>query len=127
MTGPASTPAAVDLVVAHGTGTALNDPAEARRCARVLARRRRSAGDRGQGVDRSHLGRRAALVNLDVALRCLAGGVVPPITGLRTVRPTRPRDCGFADGRCRCAGGLVQVNAFGFGGVNAVTLLVAAV
>ncbi|HEX8078774.1 MAG TPA: beta-ketoacyl synthase N-terminal-like domain-containing protein [Jatrophihabitans sp.] len=116
-------PAAVDLVVAHGTGTALNDSAESQALRKVLL----SAG--GDPLvtavkgSTGHTSGSASLVNLDVALRCLAGGQVPPITGLRTVLPE-------ADGLRFAVGepvplrpGLVQVNAFGFGGVNAVTLL----
>jgi 3-oxoacyl-[acyl-carrier-protein] synthase II len=95
------TPAETDLVVAHGTGTALNDPAECRAL---------------------HSGA-AALVNVDVAIRCLSTGLVPPVVGLRTVLP-EGTGLRFAVGdvaglRPR----LVQVDAFGFGGVNAVSLL----
>jgi 3-oxoacyl-[acyl-carrier-protein] synthase II len=119
-------PAEVDLVVAHGTGTALNDPTECAALRGVLL------GAGGSPVVTAikgvvgHTSGSASLFNVDVALRCLADGVVPPITGQRealdegaglrfalgqpvTLRPT-----------------LVQVNAFGFGGVNAVTLLEAA-
>lgn len=116
-------PADVDLVIAHGTGTALNDPTEAG----VLA------AEFGQSAERpwitgikgalGHTSGAAALMSVDVALRCLAQGVVPPVVGLeqpideahelRLVRGT-PVQAPLR---------LAQVNAFGFGGVNAVSLI----
>jgi 3-oxoacyl-[acyl-carrier-protein] synthase II len=116
-------PSTVDLVVAHGTGTMLNDPAESEALRKVVV---------GAGGDplvtavkgaTGHTSGSAALINVDVGLRCLAKCTVPPVAGLREVLAegsglrfvvgtpiaSRPR--------------LVQVNAFGFGGVNAVTLL----
>jgi 3-oxoacyl-[acyl-carrier-protein] synthase II len=116
-------PAAVDLVVAHGTGTALNDSAESAALRTVVL---------GAGGDplvtavkgsTGHTSGSAALVNLDVALRCLAGGVVPPITGLRTVLPEGEGLRFALAAPVALQPELVQVNAFGFGGVNAVTLL----
>ncbi len=118
-------PADVGLVVAHGTGTALNDPAE---CAALVREFGSDAGPLVTAVKGAvgHTSGVAALVNLEVALRCLAGGLVPAVTGLRVpldeaagvrlVRSTTvaPRPL------------LIQSNAFGFGGVNAVTLLEAA-
>jgi len=117
------TPAEVGLVVAHGTGTALNDPAECAAMNEVFR------GDvplvtAVKGAV-GHMSGTAALVNVDVALRCLAAGRVPPVVGLRAPLPEaggldlvrdRPRDL---------RPGLAQVNAFGFGGVNSVTLLTA--
>jgi 3-oxoacyl-[acyl-carrier-protein] synthase II len=119
----AADPAGVGLVVAHGTGTALNDPAECEALRKVLI----SAGadplvTAVKGAT-GHTSGSAALVNLDVALRCLAGRTVPPVTGLRE---TLPEGAGlrFVVGRPEpLRAGLVQLNAFGFGGVNAVTLV----
>lgn len=116
-------PSDVDLVLTHGTGTALNDPVECDAIRKVLI---------GGGADPlltgvkgavGHTSGAAALVNVDVALRCLSDGVVPPVSGLR-----KPLDEG-ADLRfvvsepAPAQPRLVQVDAFGFGGVNAVTLL----
>ena len=119
-------PAAVDLVVAHGTGTALNDSAESEALRTVLL---------GAGADplvtavkgaTGHTSGSASLVNLDVAMRCLASGEVPPIAGLRTVLAEGGRAALRRRRTGRLRPRLVQVNAFGFGGVNAVTLLEAA-
>jgi len=117
-------PEEVDVVVAHGTGTAINDALES-----TLIRE--TFGDGGPlvtGVKGAvgHTSGVAALVNLDVAIRCLRRRVVPPIVGLR-----RPLEEGagvrFVVGEPVAAPvRLAQVNAFGFGGVNAVNLLEAA-
>jgi 3-oxoacyl-[acyl-carrier-protein] synthase II len=123
---PGRDPAEVSLVLAHGTGTALNDPAECQAMREVLL-----AGGADPLVTAikgavGHTSGSAPLLNVDVALRCLATSTVPPVTGLRV-----PLDEGaglrFATARpSPLRQGLVQVNAFGFGGVNAVTLLEAA-
>lgn len=116
-------PSRVDVVVAHGTGTALNDPAECEALRKVVL---------GAGGDplvtavkgsTGHTSGSAALVNVDVALRCLASGTVPPVTGLREVLDEGAGLRFVRGGPLPARPGLVQVNAFGFGGVNAVTLL----
>ncbi|MFE3171543.1 beta-ketoacyl synthase N-terminal-like domain-containing protein [Amycolatopsis sp. NPDC059090] len=114
----------VDLVLAHGTGTELNDRVEAR----VL---REHLGENGPLVTAikgatGHTSGASALMSLDVALRCLATGWVPPVAGLD--RPAA--DCGgvrlVRSAPVRARPRLAQVDAFGFGGVNAVTLVGAA-
>ena len=112
----------VDLIVAHGTGTALNDPVELGAIAEVFG-----TADAGPLVTAGkgavgHTSGAAALVSLDLAARTLTGevpaiaGLVRPIAGATGIRLVRSplRDATV---------NLVQVNAFGFGGVNAVTLL----
>ena len=119
-------PADVELVIAHGTGTVLNDPMEAA----LLAE---SCGDTGNGPlvtalkgAVGHTSGAAALVNVHAAIGCLRDGVVPPVVGLEN-------PVAEADGlrlviqrAVRARVRTVQVNAFGFGGVNAVSLLEAA-
>jgi len=112
----------VDLVVAHGTGTALNDPAECAALRQVLVA---AGGDPVVTAVKGAVGHTsgaAAMVNLDVAARCLTSGQVPPVVGLR--RPL-PDGSGlrFATGPTALTPRLVQSEAFGFGGVNAVTLV----
>ncbi|WP_199434090.1 beta-ketoacyl synthase N-terminal-like domain-containing protein [Qaidamihabitans albus] len=114
----------VDLVVAHGTGTEQNDPAEARALRRVFTAPGRPVLTAVKGAV-GHTSGAAALVNVDVALRAMREGRVPPVVGLRTPIPETAE--------FRLAGGepghtpvrLAQVNAFGFGGLNAVTLMAA--
>jgi 3-oxoacyl-[acyl-carrier-protein] synthase II len=114
--------AEVDLVVAHGTGTALNDPAEARALreelhdhgGRPLVTATKGAVGHTSGV--------AALLNVDVAVRSLATGQVPPVVGLRTPDP-EVADLRLVTAPVWAAPRLAVCDAFGFGGVNAVTLL----
>jgi 3-oxoacyl-[acyl-carrier-protein] synthase II len=114
-------PAETGVVVAHGTGTALNDPTECAALRELLA----GADPLITAVKGAlgHMSGTAALIGLDVAIRCLADGVVPPVVGLREVLP-EGADLSFVRDRpAPLPARLAQVNAFGFGGVNAVTLV----
>lgn len=122
----ARAPRDVDVVVAHGTGTALNDPAECRAIRTVL---------QDEGADPwvtalkgavGHTSGAAALSNVDVAVRCLRRGVVPPIVGLAHPLPDAEGIRLVSRRPVPLPGSLAQVNSFGFGGVNAVTLVEAA-
>ncbi len=117
------TPADVDLVIAHGTGTLLNDPTEASVLHEVFGDRASQPLITGIKGALGHTSGSAALMSVDVAMRCLTHGTIPPLIGLqdaidegRALRFVSP-DAAHADVR------LAQVNAFGFGGVNAITLL----
>jgi 3-oxoacyl-[acyl-carrier-protein] synthase II len=119
-------PSAVDLVVAHGTGTALNDPTECAALRTVLLGAGAAPLVTAIKGAVGHTSGSASLLNVDVALRCLAGGVVPPVVGQR-VSLDEGAGLRFALGApVHLRPALVQVNAFGFGGVNAVSLLEAA-
>jgi 3-oxoacyl-[acyl-carrier-protein] synthase II len=116
-------PAEVDLVVAHGTGTGLNDPAECAVIGRCL--REHGADPLVTGVKGAtgHLSGAAGLLNLDVAVRSLHSGLVPPVVGLDTVLDEGTGIAFVRGGPVRRAVRLAQIHAFGFGGVNAVTLV----
>jgi 3-oxoacyl-[acyl-carrier-protein] synthase II len=58
-----------------------------------------------------------------MAVECLRTGVVPPVAGLRTPIPETAGLRLVAGEPARTTLRTAQVNAFGFGGVNAVTLL----
>lgn len=115
-------PAGTGLVVAHATGTALNDPAECAALEEVLLGAGATPVVTGLKGAVGHTSGAAALTNVDVALRCLEHGRVPPVAGLRA---PLPEGAGLNLARTPVAtpAGTVQVNAFGFGGVNSVTLL----
>ncbi|GIJ08932.1 beta-ketoacyl synthase N-terminal-like domain-containing protein [Micromonospora andamanensis] len=113
----------VRVVVAHGTGTALNDPAECRAIHEVILADRGDPWVTALKGAIGHTSGAAALCGVDVALRGLRVGAVPPVVGLGVplaeadgVRLVRDRPVAVP-------GSLTQVNSFGFGGVNAVTLL----
>jgi 3-oxoacyl-[acyl-carrier-protein] synthase II len=115
----------IDLVLAHGTGTALNDPTEAAALTEVFG----PDGPLVTGIKGAvgHTSGSASLMSGLVALEAMRTTVVPPVVGLRTpideavkLKLVRTGD------RVRQASRITQVNAFGFGGVNAVTILEAA-
>ncbi|MGW3603401.1 beta-ketoacyl synthase N-terminal-like domain-containing protein [Micromonospora sp. NPDC005161] len=116
-------PDQVDLVLAHGTGTALNDETEARVVAQVFA-----GCEPGPLVTAvkgavGHTSGGSALLSVAVAIEILRTGRVPPVVGL-----TRPASeaAGLRlvrDAAVRADPRVAQVDAFGFGGLNAVTLL----
>lgn len=115
-------PGDVELVFAHGTGTSLNDPTEATVLSGLLPGAAVTALKGAIG----HTSGASALHSLDVALRCLREGVVPPIAGLRRPIPEAEALRLVRDRAIPASARLAQVDAFGFGGVNAVTLLEAA-
>jgi 3-oxoacyl-[acyl-carrier-protein] synthase II len=116
-------PADVGLVLAHGTGTALNDPVECAALREVLLAGGASPLVTGIKGAVGHMSGTAALANLDVALRCLETGQVPPTVGLRTPLAEAEGLRLVRDVPSPLPSDVVQVDAFGFGGVNAITLV----
>ncbi|MEV5693460.1 beta-ketoacyl synthase N-terminal-like domain-containing protein [Micromonospora globbae] len=116
-------PDQIDLVLAHGTGTALNDATEAHVLAEVFAGC--APGPLVTAVKGAvgHTSGGSALLSVAVAVEALRTGHVPPIAGL--ARPA-PEAAGLRLVRgeaVRADPRVAQVDAFGFGGLNAVTLL----
>jgi 3-oxoacyl-(acyl-carrier-protein) synthase len=116
-------PQDIDLVMLHGTGTPLNDVSEAAALTEVFnapdARPLMTAIKAATG----HTLGSSGLLSLVMAVLALEQGLVPPIAGLTdpieeaaTLRLVahRARPCPLAT---------AQVNAFGFGGINAVAVL----
>lgn len=120
----ASVPAAaVNLVVAHGTGTMLNDPLEA-----ALVREVYGAHGPGPLITAlkgaiGHTSGGSALMSVDVALRAMKSSRIPPVVGLH--KPlAESAGLQFVMGEPAQANiQFAVVNAFGFGGVNSVTVL----
>jgi 3-oxoacyl-[acyl-carrier-protein] synthase II len=116
-------PGDVDVVFAHGTGTELNDPVEA-----AVLREVFGSADPGPLITAvkgavGHTSGASALTSLAMAVHTLRDGVVPPVVGLRQPL-AEGAGLRFVSDRPRTGDfGLVQVNAFGFGGVNAVSLI----
>ncbi|QCB92303.1 beta-ketoacyl synthase N-terminal-like domain-containing protein [Cellulomonas shaoxiangyii] len=114
-------PRDVDVVYAHGTGTLLNDEAEAVALSRVFgADAPVTAAVKGAT---GHTSGGSGLFSLVMAERTLATGLVPGVRGLREPTPAaaglRLPTGTVRIGRSRIA----QVDAFGFGGLNAVAVL----
>lgn len=116
-------PSQIDLLLAHGTGTALNDQNEIEAFKAVfgsLAPRVMISGIKSMT---GHTSGASALIGVITAIECLAQGRVPPTIGLSTPLP-EGEGLDFVAGAARTAPVRVaQVDAFGFGGVNAVSIL----
>ena len=116
-------PADIDLLMVHGTGTLLNDEAEATALGKVFAGVPTPPVTTAIKSMTGHTSGGSGLLSLVVAARALATGEVPGTVGLddpveeaawmRFVRRTT-RYPGLR---------LAQVDAFGFGGVNAVAVI----
>lgn len=114
-------PADIDYVNAHGTGTPLNDSAEAAAINRWAGPRTASLPVSSTKAAIGHLLGAAGAVEAVVCLMCLREQWLPPETNLGTPDPL----CGFPivrqprDARLN----VVLSNSFGFGGVNATLIL----
>lgn len=114
---------AIDLLMVHGTGTTLNDEVEARairelfgaHVSRLLVTALKSMTGHTSGA--------SGLVGVVTAMECLRHGRVPPTLGLSVPIP-EAADFDFVREEARPVEiKTAQVNAFGFGGVNAVAIL----
>ncbi|MCT9933142.1 hypothetical protein N5079_23310 [Planotetraspora sp. A-T 1434] len=114
-------PGEVDLVVAHGTGTELNDPVEALALTELMAGHAPLVTAIKGAV--GHTSGGSALLSLVMATYCMESGVVPHIVGLRDPLPEAAALNLVRDRPVAARPRLVQIDGFGFGGVNAVTLL----
>ncbi|MBL1081157.1 beta-ketoacyl synthase [Streptomyces actinomycinicus] len=116
-----TSPDDIGLVVAHGTSTGLNDPTEGAALLEVF-------GPDGPPVTAvkgaiGHTSGGSALMSVLVALTAMRAGTVPPVVGLRSPMPEAEK-LGLVRGApLRARPRLAQVDAFGFGGVNAVTIV----
>jgi 3-oxoacyl-[acyl-carrier-protein] synthase II len=116
-------PPEVDLVVGHGTGTVLNDATEARALRQVLLAPGGSPWVTAVKGAVGHTSGASALISLDVAIRCLATGQVPPVVGLSEPLPEAGGLRLVRGAPVRARTRLAQVDSFGFGGVNAVSFV----
>jgi len=115
-------PASVDYVNAHGTATALNDPAETRAIKRVLGRHVSHVPVSSSKPMFGHLIGASGAVEMLVALAALVEQRIPPTLNLR--EPDPECDLDYVPQKAR-AGNLrvVLSNSFGFGGYNACVAL----
>lgn len=117
------TPEDIGLVMLHGTGTHANDAAEARALRAVFGPAPEKTLMTAMKSMTGHTSGASGLHSLIVALRAMRSGLVPPTLGLdepieeagefRIVRRA-PATADLS---------LAQVNAFGFGGINAVAVV----
>ncbi|WP_232544130.1 beta-ketoacyl synthase N-terminal-like domain-containing protein [Streptomyces buecherae] len=118
-------PGEVDLVVAHGTSTALNDPTEATALTELFADVAPADAPAVTGIKGAigHTSGGAALMSVLVACQAMRQGTVPPVTGLRTAIPEAEKLALVIGEPLAARPRIAQINAFGFGGVNAVTIV----
>ena len=113
----------VDLVLLHGTGTLLNDQAEAVALRRVL-------GDEGTPPLMTaiksmtgHTSGGSGLLSLVVGVEALRRGRIPPTVGVGELADEASGFRLVRDREARAPFALAQVDAFCFGGVNAVAIV----
>lgn len=116
-------PVDIDVVVTHGTGTQLNDRAEAVVLAKLFGGNGRSPLVTGTKSMIGHTSGASGLMNVVVATEMLASGRIPPIADLVEVAEEASGLHLVTGVEARAEVARVQVQAFGFGGVNAVAIL----
>lgn len=112
-------PGEVDLIVAHGTGTPLNDSAETRAIKLALGQRARAIPITAPKSMVGHLIGAAGSLAALVGVLAIRDGRIPPTINLDT--PDPECDLDYVPRRARKAAvRLALANAFGFGGQNCV-------
>jgi 3-oxoacyl-[acyl-carrier-protein] synthase II len=114
-------PADIDYLNAHGTGTPLNDSAEAAAIRRWAGTRTASLPVSSTKAGIGHLLGAAGAVEVAICVMALRGQWLPPTSSLQTLDPA----CAFPVVSTPTAATLTHAmtNSFGFGGANA-TLVV---
>ncbi len=116
-------PSDVDVLYAHGTGTLLNDETEAAALGEVFADLRGPLVTAVKSMT-GHTSGGSGLLSLVAAARTLVTGRIPPTVGLTDPVPEAARLRFVLGTETKTAeAGVAQVQAFGFGGVNAVAIL----
>lgn len=114
----------VDLVMVHGTGTSLNDKAEAQAMHAAMDEAANAARVSALKSMTGHTSGASGLVGVVTAIESLCNGVVPPTIGLVNVMDgAQTMNIVSQGGNSLFSGTMAQVNAFGFGGVNAVVIV----
>lgn len=117
-----ASPAQVDLIVAHGTGTPLNDAAETRAIKEALGPRARAVPVSAPKSMVGHLIGAAGALAAMVGVMAIHDRRIPPTINLET--PDPECDLDYVPHQARAARvRLALANAFGFGGQNCVIAL----
>lgn len=116
-------PADIDLVVLHGTGTPLNDAVEAQAMAGVYGPHLGDPLMTAVKAVTGHTAGASGLVSLIAAVCAMRSGRVPHVFDLEHRMPETEGFRLVTGAPEHRATSMAQVNAFGFGGVNAVAVV----
>jgi 3-oxoacyl-(acyl-carrier-protein) synthase len=117
------TPDEVGLVMLHGTGTVLNDQAEAAVLHSVFGEVAKQPMVTGIKSMTGHTLGGSGLLSLVVAAESMRQGLVPPTAGLDELMP-EAEGLDLVYGQARAAEvTLAQVNSIGMGGLNAIAIV----
>ena len=126
-------PADIGYIEAHGTGTSVGDPLEARALGRAIGAYRKQAEPAVVGSVKANIGHLEAAAGIAGVIKsalCLHHGVIPPLANLETPNPAIPfEDLGLRLPQCAEAmvgspgERYVAINSFGYGGTNAHAIL----
>lgn len=117
------TPTDIDLLMVHGTGTFLNDQVEAQAISQYFGDATGRCLVSAIKSMTGHTSGASGLVGVITAIDAINRGCVPPTIGLTEVIP-EAESLNFVTGGPRQSDiRLAQINAFGFGGVNAVVIV----
>ena len=113
----------VDLVLAHGTGTVLNDQTEGEVMGEVFGLHAKQPMVTALKSMIGHTSGASGLMSTVIAVECLNSGRIPPTIGLSDPIPAVSDMDIVTDSERVTPIAIAQINAFGFGGVNAVVML----
>jgi 3-oxoacyl-[acyl-carrier-protein] synthase II len=116
-------PDQIDLVYTHGTGTHLNDEAEATALSRVFPAAGASPALAAVKSMTGHTSGGSGLFSLVMAVRSLQSGQLPGVLHLSELTAAAQGLSLTAASRTIPDPTVAQVDAFGFGGLNAVAIL----
>lgn len=112
----------IGLVLAHGTGTVLNDRTEAVAMSAIWSGLTSPPVAALKGAT-GHMSGASGLFSLLIAASCLERGLVPPILYLQNPDEAATGLDLVSAPRVLRGQSIAQVNAFGFGGLNAVAII----
>jgi len=113
----------IDVVFMHGTGTLLNDRVEAEALSEVFPASQKNVAVTAIKSMTGHTSGASGLASLIIGLQTLTHQRIPPTVGVEHVIPELGAPFQLIKQLTPAKLRLGQINAFGFGGVNAVAII----